>query len=265
MNPEPHETESPDRTLPAGEEPMAASPETEASPKAGPASTAAAEESAEERERRVERKVEALLFSCEVPLTTRRLLALTGSGKAEILAAIDRLNVFYGETGRAFRISPLGGGFQVVTLPEHACLLTKLHKERIPTRLSRAALETLSIIAFKQPVTRAEIDAIRGVSASDGVLRHLIERKLARIAGRAEAPGRPLLYGTTREFLAYFGLSNVTDLPRTDELDALLAGEVPASPEPDEVGPGEDGELFPAEHRSHSGEESDDHERAPSP
>jgi segregation and condensation protein B len=108
-------------------------------------------------------------------------------------------------------------------------VLSKLHADRIPSRLSRAALETLAIIAFKQPVTRAEVDAIRGVSASDRVLRHLLERKTIRIAGRAEAPGRPLLYGTTREFLEYFGLASLSDLPRTDELEALLAGDRPAA------------------------------------
>jgi segregation and condensation protein B len=173
-----------------------------------------------------EAKLEAVLFSSESPLPVKRLSEVTSGAKGEVLAAIDRLNVFYAETGRAFRIVELAGGFQMVTTPEYAETLAALHKERVPSRLSRAALETLSIIAFKQPVTRAEIDAIRGVSASDRVLRNLIERKLVRIAGRAELPGRPLLYGTTREFLAYFGLSSVTDLPRTDELKALLAGRV---------------------------------------
>jgi segregation and condensation protein B len=167
-----------------------------------------------------------VLFSSEIPLPVRRLTELTSCAKGDVLAAIDRLNVFYAETNRAFRIAELAGGFQMVTTPEHAETLGALHKERVPSRLSRAALETLSIIAFKQPATRAEIDAIRGVSASDRVLRNLIERKLVRIAGRAELPGRPLLYGTTREFLAYFGLASVSDLPRTDELNALLEGRV---------------------------------------
>ncbi|MBZ0270167.1 SMC-Scp complex subunit ScpB [bacterium] len=171
--------------------------------------------------------LEAILFSSELPLSAKRLAAWLKIAPREVLATIDQLNMFYGETGRAFRISPLAGGFQLVTTPEHSALLGKLNKERVPTRLSRAALETLSIIAFKQPVTRGEVDAIRGVSASDRVLRHLIERKLVRISGRAEAPGRPLLYGTTREFLGYFGLSAVSDLPRTDELEALLAGDLP--------------------------------------
>ncbi len=192
-----------------------------------------------ERLRRQEAELEAVLFSSEIPLTSLKLGKILGLGKRELLELIDRLNVFYGETGRAFRISPLAGGFQLVSTADHAELLGKLHKERVPTRLSRAALETLAIIAFKQPVTRSEVDAIRGVSASDRVLRHLMERKLIRIAGRAEAPGRPLLYGTTREFLAYFGLSAVADLPRTDELESLLAGDLPESATKDEEWPEE--------------------------
>lgn len=224
-------------------------------------------------------KVEALLFSSEVPLPAKRIAELATSRSRQVLEAIDRLNVFYGESARSFRIVPIAGGFQLVTTPDFGPLLAKLHRDRIPTRLSRAALETLSIIAFKQPVTRAEIDAIRGVSASDGVLRHLLDRKLVRIAGRAEAPGRPLLYATTREFLAYFGLSSLSDLPRSDELNSLLAGDLPSDDEEDagEVpSPGAepvimeeageesptaepDGEGTRRESMSHSGEESDDH------
>jgi segregation and condensation protein B len=217
--------------------------------------------------------VEALLFASDGPLTAVRLAQLTGRARAEVLAAVDHLNVFYAETGRAFRIAPLAGGFQLVTTPEHAPLVSALYKEKTAARLSRAALETLAIIAFKQPVTRAEIDVIRGVSASDGVLRHLMERSLVRIAGRAEAPGRPLLYGTTREFLAHFGLHAIADLPRSDELAALLAGDsrtIPVETEDEPASP----ELAPAapvrpswededdedEHeRSHSVEESDAH------
>jgi segregation and condensation protein B len=204
-------------------------------------------------------RIEALLFSSEIPLPARRLADLAGAARGEILAAIDRLNVFYGESGRAFRIAEIAGGHQMVTVPAHAELLAGLHKERIPTRLSRAALETLAIIAFKQPVTRAEIDRIRGVSASDGVLRHLLERKVVRIAGRAEAPGRPLLYGTTSEFLGYFGLPSLGDLPRREELEAMLADESAGGP----PNPSED--PSPSELESHSGEESDDREGIPAP
>lgn len=184
-------------------------------------------EDEEEDEDRLPAAIEAILFTSEIPLTAKRLGEITQAKKNDVLEAIDALNLFYADSKRAFQIAPIAGGHQLVTTNEHAATLAKLHKEKVPTRLSRAALETLSIIAFKQPVTRAEIDAIRGVSASDRVLRHLIDRKLVKIAGRAEAPGRPLLYGTTREFLAYFGLSQVHDLPRTEELNSLLAGETP--------------------------------------
>jgi segregation and condensation protein B len=237
------------------------------------------------RPEELDAKVEALLFASEVPLPVKHLAELAVSRSARVLEAIDRLNVFYGESKRAFRIVPIAGGFQLATTPEHGPLLAKLRRDKVPTRLSPAALETLSIIAFKQPVTRAEIDSIRGVSASDGVLRHLLERKLVRISGRAEAPGRPLLYATTREFLSAFGLSSVSDLPRTDELSALLAGSTPPEAaqaeaatgmieEPgsraereDAAGPeaapgGEDPRRIIL---SHSGEESDDHGGTPSP
>jgi segregation and condensation protein B len=266
------------------------------------------QESDEDRAERLklrEADVEAVLFSSEIPLTVQKLGSVLDLPKRDLLEIIDHLNVFYGETGRAFRITPLAGGFQLVTTADHAELLGRMHKERVPTRLSRAALETLAIIAFKQPVTRSEVDAIRGVSASDRVLRHLMERKLVRIAGRAEAPGRPLLYGTTREFLGYFGLTAVADLPRTDELESLLAGDLPASASNDEDWPEEmmeaaakrgvdpaeipaavamsgmmdealaeegESEVGPAEDEdvedvveSHSGEESDDREGVPAP
>jgi segregation and condensation protein B len=222
---------------PAGEEEgSAASPEESGS---GAADRDVAEEesvspAAEVAAAPLGRTLEAVLFASEIPLPAKRLAELSRVARRDVLEAIDALNVFYGETDRAFRIASIAGGYQLVTTPDHAALLGRLHKEKVPTRLSRAALETLAIIAFKQPVTRAEVDAIRGVSASDRVLRHLMERKLVRLAGRAEAPGRPLLYATTREFLAYFGLSSVKDLPRTDELAALLAGESPDRGELDE-------------------------------
>jgi len=180
--------------------------------------------------------IEAVLFTSETPVTAQRLAEIAGASRGDALEAIDRLNVFYAETARAFRIASLAGGFQLVTSPEFAPVLSRLRADRIAPRLSRAALETLAIIAFKQPVSRAEIDAIRGVTASDRVLRHLLERKAVRIAGRADAPGRPLLYGTTREFLSYFGLSNLSDLPRSDELAALLAGDRPPEEETIEDG-----------------------------
>jgi len=218
--------------------------------------------------------LEALLFASEEPLAPPRLAQLTGARKGEVLEAIDRLNVFYAESGRAFRIAPLAGGFQLVTTPEHAARVGQLHRDKSPAKLSRAALETLAIVAFKQPVTRAEVDSIRGVSASDGVIRHLLERGLVRIAGRAEAPGRPLLYGTTREFLGRFGLHALGDLPRSDELAALQAGDT-RTPLPDEETDAEETGEVPGAvpvraawedddaGESHSGRESDEDDGDP--
>ncbi|HET9887472.1 MAG TPA: SMC-Scp complex subunit ScpB [bacterium] len=180
--------------------------------------------------------VEAVLFTSETPVQVARLAEIAGVSRGEALEAIDRLNLFYADHSRSYRIVSLAGGFQLITNREFAPYLSRMHSERIAPKLSRAALETLAIIAFKQPVSRAEIDAIRGVTASDRVLRHLLERKAVRIAGRADAPGRPLLYGTTREFLSYFGLSNLSDLPRSDELAALLAGDRPPEEESMEEG-----------------------------
>lgn len=197
---------------------------------------AAPEDAAAAPEPPLETRVEALLFASDEPVGVPRLAQLAAAPRGDVLEAIDRLNVFYAETARAFRIASIAGGFQLVTTPELAPVLAKLRPERHAAKLSRAGLETLAIIAFKQPVTRAEIDAIRGVSASDRVLRHLLERDAIRIAGRAEAPGRPLLYGTTKEFLQYFGLASLSDLPRTDELAALLAGDrAPVPPELEET------------------------------
>ena len=221
-----------------------------------PAAATAADGSASDPQDSQARAVEALLFSSEIPLTAERLAVLTEGGKRDVLAAVDRLNVFYAESQRAFRIASLAGGFQLVTLPEHAELLARLRKDGVPTRLSRAALETLAIVAFKQPVTRGEIDQLRGVSGSDGVLRHLLERKLVRISGRAPVPGRPLLYVTTKEFLSYFGLAALDDLPRTAEIEALLAGAGADVPAPDDPAP------LPAE-AAGLDEESDGREGTP--
>src|SRR4030095_7520971 len=135
--------------------------------------------------------VEAVLFTSETPIAVARLAEIAGVSRGDALEAIDRLNLFYADHSRSFRIVSLAGGFQLITNREFAPYLSRMHAERVAPKLSRAALETLAIIAFQQPVWRAEIDAIRGVTASDRVLRHLLERKAVRIAGRADAPGRP--------------------------------------------------------------------------
>jgi len=166
--------------------------------------------------------VEVLLFAADEPLTINRILQVMENRQADdVTVVIDELNAEYENSGRTFRICKIGGGLQLVTKPEFSKYIKSMYKGKTRTRLSHAALEVLSIIAFKQPVSRPEIDQIRGVN-SDGVVRTLLERNLISIAGRAEAVGRPLLYGTTADFLRYFGINDISDLPRPKELEELL-------------------------------------------
>jgi segregation and condensation protein B len=178
-------------------------------------------------------RIEALLMTSDRPLTEARLaelLGVAGKGSAKaITAAIDELNALYEQSSRAFRAERLAGGWQILTLPAYGPLLHRLHEERQLSRLSQPALESLSIIAYRQPIMRAEIEAIRGV-ASGEVLRGLLERRLVKIVGRAEELGRPMLYGTTSEFLKVFGLASLDDLP---QIKGLTPGPAyKAAPEP---------------------------------
>lgn len=167
-------------------------------------------------------RIEALLISTDRPLTEGRIaevLGLTGQGSSKsVVAAIEELNALYDQTRRAFRAERLAGGWQLLTLSNLGPVLHRLHTERQQSRLSQPALETLAIIAYRQPIMRAEIEAIRGV-ASGEVLRGLLERRLIKIVGRAEELGRPMLYGTTKEFLKVFGLSGLDDLPSVKGLN----------------------------------------------
>jgi segregation and condensation protein B len=168
-------------------------------------------------------EVEALLFATDVPLSPDRIAAVARLGDRKAArAAIDRLRELYETDGRAFTVVEFGGGYSISTRPEHATLVRKLFKGRRKQRLSRAALEVLAIIAYKQPVTRLEIEEIRGVAAS-GVLGTLLERDLIQIVGRADSLGNPLLYGTTKALLDYLGLTHVRELPQLSELEDLLA------------------------------------------
>lgn len=167
-------------------------------------------------------RVEALLISSDRPLTEARLAAVLGlpsSGAARaVREAVETLNRQYDEQGRSFRAERVAGGWQLLTRAELGELLTRLHAERQQARLSQAALETLAIIAYRQPVMRAEVEAIRGVACGD-VLRGLLERRLVKIVGRAEELGRPMLYGTTRTFLDVFGLAGLDDLPALEGVE----------------------------------------------
>jgi len=166
--------------------------------------------------------VEALLFAADEPLSLRRLGALTGSAAGELRAAVERLNADYAAAGSALQVREIAGGYRLLTRPEHAAWVARLAETPRRARLSQPALETLAIIAYKQPVARAELEEIRGVNV-EGVLRTLIERDLVTIVGRDEGLGRPLLYGTTDAFLGTFGLGGLADLPRLDELEVFLA------------------------------------------
>ncbi len=168
-------------------------------------------------------RVEAALMVCDRPQSTAKLAGLLGTDQVQaVRGAVDRLNEVYAETSRSFRIEKLAGGWQIVTLPGFADTLAQVLRSNSQARLSPAAMETLAIIAYKQPILRADIEAIRGV-ASGEVIRGLMERRLVKIVGRAEILGRPMLYGTTRTFLESFGLATIKQLPKPDELTPEMA------------------------------------------
>jgi len=164
-------------------------------------------------------RIEALLMAGSRPITEARigeLLGINGNAAETIRTAIEELNGLYEKSGRAFRAQRVAGGWQLFTLPAFAPLVTRLQKDHRDARLSQPALETLSIIAYRQPIMRAEIEAIRGVACGE-VLRALLERRLVKIAGRAEQPGRPMLYGTSPHFLKVFGLPGIDALPALED------------------------------------------------
>lgn len=164
--------------------------------------------------------VEALLFAENNPLTITRLSEITGATAEEILSVINQLNNDYTIYNHSFRIEQVANGYQLYTLPEYSKWIFMLYKTSYH-RLSRPALETLAIIVYNQPITRPEIEKLRGVDCS-GPLLTLLERKLIRIEGRAKKPGGPFLYGTGKEFLRYFGLTSLNDLPQKEELESFL-------------------------------------------
>lgn len=170
----------------------------------------------------LKRRVEAVLFAADAPVDPGKLSdVLGGASRADIRAVIRELNDDYERESHSFSIAEIAGGWQIYCRPEYMTWVRELHKGRMSTRLSQAALETLAIVAYKQPIVRAEIEIIRGVDSS-GVLATLLKRSLVTIAGRAPGMGRALMYGTTKEFLRYFGLNAVTDLPRLEEFAEVL-------------------------------------------
>ena len=160
--------------------------------------------------------VEALLFASDTPVEADRIReVLELPAVADARALVEELQGRYDAEGRVLSIIEVGGGFRLVTRSEVAPWLLRLARSRTRTRLSRSALETLAIVAYRQPVSRPEIDAIRGVN-SEAVLESLLDRRMLRIAGRKDAPGRPFLYETTQEFLVAFGLRSLDDLPKIE-------------------------------------------------
>jgi segregation and condensation protein B len=161
--------------------------------------------------------LEALLMGTHHPLTAGRLAELMELESTKpIRKAIKELNSRYEQSARSFRIEQVAGGYQILTLPQYGDSLKRLHQREIDAKLTKAALETLAIIAYKQPILRADIEAIRGVACGE-TIRSLMEKHLVKIAGRAEEPGRPILYGTTKRFLELFGLNTLKDLPQAEE------------------------------------------------
>ncbi len=165
----------------------------------------------------VESVIEAILFASEEPLSDSRLAGIVETTTKQVRDCIQSLNDKYERNHNAFRIEQIAGGHQMLTLPTYNTWLKKMLKVRSDNKLSPAAMETLAIIAYKQPVIRVDIEAIRGVAVGE-VIRSLMYKGLVKIVGRAEILGRPMLYGTTKKFLEVFGLNSLKDLPKAEEL-----------------------------------------------
>ena len=168
--------------------------------------------------------VEALLFASSKPLPLDILKEASGLEKADLKKILNSLAEEFASGNRGFTLEEVAGGFQLRSDPRFSDQIGKLFASRSRRRMTRSSLETLSIIAYRQPVARAEIEHIRGVD-SGAVLKTLLSLTMIRILGRKEAPGRPILYGTTREFLEYFGLRDIESLPTLEEITELLEEE----------------------------------------
>ena len=168
----------------------------------------------------MKRTIEALLIATDTPLTLKRMSEITELAKEDIIRSIGELNQEYRESNRAFEIKEIAGGYQIYTLPEFALWVGALHDRK--SKLSKAALETLAIIAYHQPITRAEVEKVRGVD-STYMLDALLQKNLIKTCGRLPVPGRPIRYGTTKEFLRYFGIKDLDDLPREEDFGEAIA------------------------------------------
>lgn len=179
--------------------------------------------------------IEALLFASDKPLNLERIKNVVDNIETDQLRGIlEELKAEYERSERGIRIIEIAGGFQIITAPNFAPFLKKLYKERHVEKLSKPALETLAIIAYKQPVTKLEVESLRSVNV-DGVFYNLLDKNLIRVAGRKKAPGRPKVYSTTAQFLEYFGLKSLDELPKIENFQSALSGGI--------------GEYTPAEHK----------------
>ena len=163
------------------------------------------------------RAIAALVFASPEPIGEKKLAGLVGGGAARARAALEAIREKLRASGLPLELRSIAGGWQILTTPDTTEVVKRLFQERKVERISPAALETLAVVAYRQPVTKAEIEAIRGVQAGP-ILRSLVDRDLVRVTGRADVPGHPLQYGTTKTFLERFGLSGLEDLPRDSEL-----------------------------------------------
>ena len=180
--------------------------------------------------------IEALLFVCDKPLAIEQIRnVLDNLNPQEIRKLLEEMQVDYEQENRGVRIAEIAGGFQLVTPVNLAPFLKKLYKTRHIERISGPALETLAIIAYKQPVTKSEIEMLRNVNV-DGVVSSLSEKELIRVVGRKNAPGRPRVYGTTRQFLERFGLKSLEELPKIEEFSKMVGqAEINSQAQPETV------------------------------
>lgn len=214
--------------------------------------------------------VEAVLFASDAPLTADEIARADEMlDEDEVEDALQFLRAEYDDAGRAFQLVEVAEGYQVLTRPEFAPYLERFDNVPRSSRLSGPALETLAIIAYRQPIGRVEIEYIRGVGSS-GVIRTLQDRRLIDVVGRAEGLGRPLLYGTTSHFLEHFGFKSLEDLPRPEELPIVLRDRVPLESEAgddasdDDAGLGQDAQLMAELPEGWSADGGDPRTEAPS-
>lgn len=183
----------------------------------------------------MKRLLEAVLFAADKPVPASMLAhILSNSSETEVRDALIEMAREYEELGRSFVLKEIGGGYLLSTHPAYEPWVRKLFRGRLTLRLSKSALETIAIVAYRQPVSKQDIEIIRGVNA-DGVLNTLLDRKLIRVVGRKEGMGRALIYGTSDEFLVYMGLNDLTELPQIEEMKAILETQEPPAEATDGV------------------------------